>query len=326
MMDRAREERASVIGEMMLEEEQFQIIEGDITKIALAMSNQAATKLAEKVTHVFHLAAIYDLAVPRNLAYDVNVSGTKHVNEWIKTLKNLKRYIYFSTGYVAGLREGKLYENELIKPIAFKNFYEETKYEAELLVERLKKQYPITIIRPGIVKGHSKTGETTKFDGPYFMLNFLDRLRFVPILPMLGKSDARINLVPIDYLIDATVFLSFSNNGVNKTYHLTDPHPYKVSEIYEMFMSELLNKKPVGRIPLVAAKGALKIKALRKYLGCEKEALDYFTWNGHFDCSEAQADLKASNIRCPDFKEGIPAMIEFYLQCKENSKYHVKIL
>lgn len=325
MLKRAAEEREEIIRDLQLKEEQFQIIEGDITKPSLAIENKVIEPLFNTITHVFHLAAIYDLAVPRELAYLINVTGTNHVNEWVKNLKNLNRYVYFSTAYVAGLREGILYEHELIKPPAFKNYYEETKYEAEVLVERLKEKLPITIIRPGIVKGNSRTGETTKFDGPYFILNVLDRLRFLPVFPHLGKSEAVINLVPIDYILEATAYLSFFEGGVNKTYHLTDPNPYKVSEIYEMFMLALLNKKPIGRLPLSLAKLAFKIKSLRKSLGCEIEALDYFTWKGTFDCTQAQADLLHSHIRCPDFKEGIPAMVEFYSLNKDNPAYHIEI-
>ena len=75
-----------------------------------------------------------------------------------------------------GKREGKLLETELIRPYSFKNHYEETKFEAELLVEELKKDVAVTIIRPGIVRGHSKTGETIKFDGPYFFMNMIDQI------------------------------------------------------------------------------------------------------------------------------------------------------
>lgn len=86
-----------------------------------------------------------------------------------------------------------------------------------MLVESLKSEIPVTIIRPGIVKGHNSTGETIKFDGPYFILNFIDRLRFLPILLNFGQSEAVINLVPIDYIIAATTHLSFLEEGKGKT-------------------------------------------------------------------------------------------------------------
>lgn len=326
MVDKAESEREAIIQEFSLDENQFEIVKGDITVTGLAIDQVKQAQLESAVTHVFHLAAIYDLAVPKEIAYRVNVDGTRNVNEWAKTLKNIKRYTYFSTGYVAGKREGILYEDELIKPLGFKNYYEETKYEAEVLVESLKSEIPVTIIRPGIVKGHSATGETIKFDGPYFIMNFIDRLSFMPFLPKLGKGDTVVNLVPVDYIIEATTYLTFADKGAGKTYHLTDPKPYKVSELYEMMMYELLKRQPKGSVPLALAKGGLNFRVLRRYLGVEKEALDYFTWRGHFDSSQAQDDLKDSGIKCPDFKEGITAMAAFYRENKHKNQYQINIL
>jgi hypothetical protein len=91
-------------------------------------------------------------------------------------------------------------------------------------------------------------------------------------------------------------------------------------------MEELLNKKPMGTLPLLVGKGFLSIKPMRKYLGVEKEALDYFTWMGHFDCTQAVNDLKESGIRCPDFKDGVKAMTAFYLEQKDNPNYQIHIL
>ncbi len=326
MVEKAEKERRAILSELGLGESSFTIIEGDITKQGLLSKSGEQESVKEIITHVFHLAAIYDLAVPRDIAYKVNVNGTNNVNDWVKGLPNLQRYIYFSTAYVVGKREGILYETELIRPESFKNHYEETKYEAEVLVEKIKKDVPVTIIRPGIVKGHSHTGETIKFDGPYFIMNFLERLRFLPIIPRLGKGEAYVNLVPIDYIIQATAYLAFSEKGAGKTYHLTDPRPYRASELYEMMMGELLNKRPKGMIPLTLGRWFLSIKPMRKYLGVEKEALDYFTWMGRFDCSQAAADLNDSGITCPDFKDGIEPMAKFYIKQKDNPSYHITIL
>lgn len=126
--------------------------------------------------------------MPEPLAERVNVHGTNQVNEWVQTLPNLQRYIYFSTAYVSGTREGRIYEEELEMHQTFRNHYERTKYDAEVLVDRLKEMVPTTIIRPGIVKGHSETGETIKFDGLYFMLNMYDKLSFLPAIPYLEED------------------------------------------------------------------------------------------------------------------------------------------
>ena len=308
-----------------LPQETFHIVVGDITKKGLGLSSDDAKRMEETVTHVFHLAAIYDLAVPQDIAFKVNVEGTNNVNQWVLTLQNLKRYTYFSTAYVAGTRTGILKEDELIRPPSFKNHYEETKYEAEVLVEELKEKVPVTIIRPGIVKGHSKTGETVKFDGPYMFLNLIDRLRNIPFFPKIGDPRAVVNLVPIDFIVDAVLFVSHNDIGEGKTYHMTDPNPYSVGTIYSMFLSEMLGKKPRGRLPLLLLRFFLSFAKIRQSLRIEKEALDYLTWLGRFDATEAQKDLQLAGIQCPDLKDQIPSMVHFYLENKEVEEYHIKI-
>ncbi|MCT8137196.1 SDR family oxidoreductase [Anaerobacillus sp. CMMVII] len=324
--NRAKIEVNRIVAEAKLSADHFTIIPGDITKPNLKLPFSMVQKLQEEVTHIFHLAAIYDLAVPKELAYDVNVLGTKNINDWILTLKNVKRYVYFSTAYVSGKREGLILETDLDMQQQFKNHYESTKFEAEKLVHQVIDQVATTIIRPGIVKGHSKTGETLKFDGPYFVLNFFDRLKWLPRIPYLGEGEVEGNFVPVDYVINATVYLGHKDIGIGKTYHLTDPNPYSMRQVYQMLMSEYLGKNPFGTIPLSLARVFLSIPYLRKWTRVEKESLDYFQCQTKYDCTHAQADLKDSGIVCPDLRETVGAMVEFYKKHKSDEDKQIKIV
>lgn len=301
------------------------LIEGDITLPNIGFDDEVLQEIIPQIEFLWHLAAIYDLAVPRDLAWKVNVHGTAMVNDFVRSLPNLKRYMYFSTAYVAGTREGLLREDELIRPRAFKNYYEETKYEAEHRVEDLKTEVPVTIIRPGIVRGHSKTGETIKFDGPYFFLNMVNRLKCLPFIPYVGQSNSTINVVPIDYIMNAVTFLVDEPSAEGKTLHLTDPNPHPVQEVYRMMVKHLTNHYPKGRFPLALAKKSLQVPLVRKKLGVEQETLDYLTWNAEFDTTEAVTILQNSGISCPDFIQTMPKMIEFYNKHKDEESFQIQI-
>lgn len=304
----------------------LQIVIGDITQPDLGLDSQIHEELVLNVQYVYHLAAIYDLAVPQILAHQVNVLGTKHINDWILGINHLRRYVYFSTAYVSGTREGRIYENELAMNQQFKNYYEETKYQAELLVHQMMPNIPTTIIRPGIVMGHSQTGFTIKFDGPYFILNVFDRLKHLPIIPFMGRSQAIGNFVPLDYILSATLYLGHHEMGIGKVYHLTDPHAYPMQKVYEMLMVEYLGKHPKGTLPLSPIRFAMKSSMLRRWLRVEREAFDYFTYVTFYDTTQTVNDLKGSNIQLPDFKETIKPMVTFYRQHKDNPAYHIPIV
>ncbi|WP_088005854.1 SDR family oxidoreductase [Indiicoccus explosivorum] len=320
-------EKAQREAEAILQETgvQVRLIEGDITEPGLAVSEDAKKRMARNEVVFWHLAAVYDLAVPRDIAWKVNVEGTGKVNEFLKQLPKLERYMYFSTAYVAGRREGRLYEHELIRPESFKNHYEETKFEAELLVDSLKDELPVTIIRPGIVRGHSVTGETIKFDGPYFFLNMIDRLRQLPAIPYIGRSAEFLNVVPVDYILDASVYLSRLPEAEGETVHLTDPAPHPIEEVYRAMVMGMTGRPPKGRIPKKFAQAGMNLRPVRQLLKVEKETLDYFDWPAEFDTSNAGKLLAGSGISCPDFIRTMPAMISFYEANKADDSKHIPI-
>src|SRR5215217_2595929 len=150
----------------------FKIVEGDISEPGLAL-NAEDLELVQQQTRVFHLAAVYDLAVPKDLAMRVNAGGTRNVVELARTIPRLRQFHHVSTCYVAGKREGVILETELRHDADYRNFYEESKYLAEMEVQSAKNDLPVTIHRPAVVCGDSKSGETGKYDGVYYLIHYL---------------------------------------------------------------------------------------------------------------------------------------------------------
>ncbi|RWZ52267.1 NAD-dependent epimerase/dehydratase family protein [Halobacillus fulvus] len=309
-----------------IDSEKVTLVQGDITEPQLGIAPKTFVEMQKTVTHFWHLAALYDLAVSLPASWRVNVHGTRKVNEALGSFSNLKRYLYFSTAYVSGKREGTIKEQELGHQEGFKNHYEYTKYEAEVLVEQRKADLPVTIIRPGIVVGHSKTGETAKFDGPYSILNALHQFASLPVLPYIGAGTAKVNLVPQDYVIQASIYLTHHDKGIGQTYHLTDPSPYQARDIYNMFADYLLTKTPRGTVPIAVARQALQVSSVRKWLGIQKQALDYFLCESEYDASNATLDLKGAGIYCPDFADYYPVLIDYYEAHRHERDKHVSIL
>src|SRR5262249_44829249 len=148
------------------------LVVGDITAPDLALGGGAPAR--DDVRAIYHLAAVYDLSVARDLAVKVNVDGTRHVLDWAGACPHLERLHYVSTCYVSGRYAGVFTEEDLEKGQTFNNFYEETKWQAEVLVRgRMQSGLRATIYRPSIVVGDSTTGATQKLDGPYYFLRWL---------------------------------------------------------------------------------------------------------------------------------------------------------
>src|SRR5829696_3028416 len=224
MLDAAKEAAAGT--------ERIELVAGDIAERGLGLDDATYKRLTSEVTHVFHLAAIYNLAVPLTVATRVNVGGTGNVLELCLAAKGLERLAYVSTAYVAGTRAGVVYEHELVMGQGFKNHYESTKFQAEVWVRELMGRVPTTILRPAIVVGDSRTGETEKFDGPYYVLRAISRAqRLGRSLPQFGRSDAAFNVVPVDYVVAAIAAAAADPATLGETLHLVDPEPLSAREL-----------------------------------------------------------------------------------------------
>src|SRR5512138_1139794 len=180
-----------------------EVVEGDIEQMHLGLSGAEFKALAREVTDVWHLAARSHLGAGRKEMSRVNVEGTRNVLDLCLAARRLRRLSHFSTAYVSGDRVGVILEDELAMGQRFHNAYEQTKHNAELLVRRAQSSLPATIYRPSIVVGDSRTGEIDRFEGPYALAILLVASPVAVPLPLPGDAVAPLNVVPVDFAVDA---------------------------------------------------------------------------------------------------------------------------
>jgi len=304
----AREGVATIERAHALAKGRLALVIGDITRKHLALEEEAAQALRREMTECYHLAAVYDLAVKADLAHRINVLGTRHVLELLGDAKRFERLHYVSTAFVSGTTRGVYRETDLDVGQGFKNHYERTKFEAE--VEVARSGLPKTIYRPGIVVGDSRTGETGKFDGPYFILRFMERLPSPGIFALPGGGKGTANVVPVDFVIEALARLSASPTSVGKTYHLTDPDPLSPAAIARLFAGALGKSFLFVPVPMAVAKAAFW--PIHGLIGMPLQALDYFSDPVRHDATVAIRDLGALGLSCPHLADYTPALVAFY--------------
>jgi thioester reductase-like protein len=308
------QERAA---ELVATDESFagriRLVEGDITAPDLGLGETRA-ELAERITEVYHLAAVYDLEVARQVGMQVNVEGTRHVVDLCQDAPSLERLHYVSTCYVSGRWPGIFRETDLVKGQTFNNFYEETKYLAEVLVAEARDLgLPTTIYRPSVVGGDSTTGATQKYDGPYFVLRWLLRQPKIAVMPTVGDPDGyRFNVVPRDYVIDGIDALSAREDTLGGTYALADPEPYTIREQLELFATVTGKRLVTVPLPLKLARGALRrIPGLQQLMGIPPAAANYFSHPTHYTTDQADLHLADEKVERPDRETWYRAMAAY---------------
>lgn len=287
------------------------LVEGDITRPHVGLIDRS---VVSDVTEIFHLAAIYDLAVAREEALRVNVEGTRRVLDLAAGCPRLERLHYVSTCYVSGRLGGNFLEDDLDRGQAFNNAYGETKYLAEVEVRaRLADGLPCTIYRPSIVVGDSVTGETTKYDGPYAAFRWVLRQGAVAVMPTVGRiHETRLNVVPRDFVVAAIDHLSSQAASLGFTYHLADPAPMTVGAILEAFARVTGQRLVTIPLPRGLARAALSnVPPLERWLGLSPQALDYFVHPTCYDTAHARRDLAGVGIRVPRLTDYLPVLVEY---------------
>jgi thioester reductase-like protein len=289
-------------------------VAGDITRPDLGLGSVPLEEIAAETRSIWHLAAAYDLSVERERAVAVNVVGTRHTLGFASRCRGLERFHHVSTCYVSGRYAGIFAEDDLQRGQTFNNHYEETKHAAEVAVRAaMTAGMPATIYRPAIVVGDSRTGETRKYDGPYYVIRWILRQPRTAFMPLVGDPySTRVNLVPSDFVVDAIAHLSSLPHSLGRTYQLADPEPLTVAELLDAIADAAGKNLRTVRVPGRAARWAIdRIPGVYRVLGIPSAALDYFSLPTHYTVFRARTDLEGSGIQVPRFAEYARRLVQF---------------
>ncbi len=290
------------------------VVAGDMTAPHCGVSPAQRRALSGKVKHFFHLAAIYDLAADAASQRAANIDGTRHALDLAADIK-AGCFHHTSSIAAAGLYPGVFREDMFEEAEGLDDPYLRTKHDSEGLV-RAEKRVKWRIYRPGMVVGHSQTGEIDKIDGPYYFFSLLKKLREMlpPWMPTLGIEGGRINLVPVDYVIDAMDHIAHKPKLDGHTFHLTDPEPQRVGEVLNTFaraghapeMTMRIDARMFAFVP-GSVRGAVgNLPPVRRFIGMllrdfniPRQVLKFITYPTRFDNRETERALRGTGIVVP---------------------------
>jgi dephospho-CoA kinase len=292
---------------------QAEVLAGDVCDMDLGLSSAEYRALSRELSWIHHLAGIYFMGADEDTARRVNVGGTRTVIDLARDAGRLERVVHWSTVMVSGDRKGTFYEDDLEAGQRFRNAYERTKYEAERLVRAAMRQLPITVVRPGIIVGDSRTGEIDKLDGPYYLMVLIATNASRVRLPLLGRSNAPLHLVPIDYVVEAAWHVARGEAAAGKTFHLVDPAPLSARAVFESVAEHAHTEKPRGHIPRPLARAVLRTTGLSRLGRGPLAFLDMLDHAVRYDQTTTAQALAGTGVRCPPLAEYLPVLVRYVL-------------
>jgi NAD(P)-dependent dehydrogenase (short-subunit alcohol dehydrogenase family) len=294
--------------------EKLQAVTGDLTRTRLGVAKAQREALQGKIDHFFHLAAIYDLSADADDQYKANVEGTRNAIDLAGEI-GAKRFHHMSSIAAAGLYPGIFREDMFEEAVGLDNPYFRTKHDSEGIV-REECAVPWRVYRPGIVVGDSETGEMDKVDGPYYFFKAIQKMRkMLPSwMPTLGIEGSRLNIVPVDYVVKATLHIAHKPKLDGRAFHLTDSKPKRIGEVLNLFaeaahapkMTMRIDARMFSFIPSSVRSALSMLPPVRritnqvlKDLGLPPDVLKFVNYPTRFDNRDAEAALKGSGITVP---------------------------
>jgi len=289
-------------------------IKGDLAQPKLGVSKGDLAKLKGKVKHLFHLGAVYDLEASAEEMHKANIVGTESALAFANAV-NAGCFHLVSSIAAAGLYRGTFTEDMFEEAEDLDHPYYRTKHDSEGLV-RANGRIPFRVYRPGVVVGHSQTGFIDKIDGPYYFFKALQRLResWPRWVPLVGVEGGYVNLVPVDYVVNAMVHLAHQPKLDGRCFHLTDPKPRRVGEMLNVFsraahapeMAFRLDPKVFAMVPEGITQSIGRSKPIQNVfnqvlrdLRIPKSVLDFMNYPTRFDSTDTQKILDKAKIRVP---------------------------
>ncbi|HEU4539754.1 MAG TPA: AMP-binding protein [Jiangellaceae bacterium] len=200
-----------------------EVVAGDVRRAGLGLDPHVRDDLISRVTHIIHAAADLRIDTAPDDLRPTNVEGVANILAFARACHadhGLAHLSHVSTAYVAGGRTGEAAEEALDDRFGFENAYELTKFEGERLVRAAMDQLPISVFRPAMIVGDSRTGEVRTFNTFYVPLRryLTGQVRVAPT-----SRRQRVNIVPVDHVAEAIVHLTFEPAAAGLTFHLAAP-------------------------------------------------------------------------------------------------------
>lgn len=287
------------------------MLDGDAAAMDLGLSGAEFRKLASEVDRIHHVAQVTYLGVDRATAEHVNVRGTQEILELAKACSSLKSVVLHSTASVAGDRTGLVREDELEKGQGFRTVVEETRARAERIARAAMGKLPIAVVRPTTIVGDSRTGEVDRFDGPYLLILLIVTSPAEIAVPLPGRGDAPLHLVPIDYVVRAAHAIGRHPRAAGRTFHLVDPNPLTAKRIFELVARAGGRRTPRGFIPTNLTKALLRTPGLERFAKSPRAFVEQLATPVRFDGRNTEDILAGSGIVCPPFESYVDQLVAY---------------
>lgn len=188
-----------------------QVLAGDFTQPGAFIADARL----RGIKRVVHCAALTSFGANTRV-FSTNVDGTLRFVHHLRQVASIERFLHVSTAMICGDQPERVVREDDYPRTRVKHLvnYTESKAEAERLLRLTLPGFPLVVVRPTIIAGHTRLG-CTPSGSIYWTFRMADALGMITC-----PLDARMDVVPVDYAAEALRHLLFKPALLNTTYHI----------------------------------------------------------------------------------------------------------
>lgn len=303
----------------------IQAFRGNVDELNLGLNPDDYRLLTGECTHIIHASGLVKMNLPLEVARKSSLDSVRNLITFAKKCSRFEKMEFISTVGVGGKSAGLVPETWIEKPPGFHNSYEQAKSEAEKYIrQEIEAGLPITVHRPSMVVGDSKTGKIIHFQIFYHLIEFLKGKKTFGFMPNFGE--VKLDIIPSDYVAQAIVWSSKQHQTIGKILHLCSgpDEAIPIVKLQEIIRSYFMKKgqhfPTLRQLPISFFEKGIPILANIMPTPQKKALLNlpiflaYLHEQQIFDNNKTKAIIQDFQLQIPKIEEYLQNLLKFYDQ------------
>lgn len=304
-------------------------VRGDVTLPDFGLDQTTQRQIQTQCTHFVHTAGIVRMNLPLEEARRAALGAAQHLVGLARSCTLLEKIDFVSTVGVGG-RLAVVPETWIEQPRGFHNTYEQAKAEAEDFIRtEVTAGLPLTVHRPSMVVGDSRTGQIVHFQVFYHLCEFLSGRRTFGLAPHLGE--ARLDIIPVDTVARAIAWSSTQPDLAGHILHLcagpehAAPLVALQAEVRRLFAAHGQRVPPRLTLPpqlftrVIKHASRFMDEKTRRAVNTLPIFLEYLASAQRFENTRTQTLLARAGITIPTWHSYVATVLGAYLHARRSA-------
>lgn len=276
------------------------LVVGRLSAIDLGLSGTEYKQLANHVAVIHHCAASVSPSLDRAGAEEVNIGSTREILEFARVVTELDCLMFYSSVLALGSHTGVAEEAPAQPGASFDCAAQRALAGAEQMVQAAMDRVPSVLVRAGLLSCDSRTGEADADSPLSALILLLARARRDWPVFMPGTGQVTLPIVPVDYLVDVSLRIARRTDSLNKVFHVLDPHPPRVDQIFQYVRGESATTR---NVPLGLGRALFNVPGPLSWANTPRMLMNLMTTVASYDTANTVAVLADAGMICPHFED-----------------------